>query len=142
MRIRDVAESTDNPAHESEVRRENEYRTDLTQVAQKELDLALLLVNSLTAPFQASKYRDRYREKLDELIAAKLEGLPLVERELPRPAPVVNILDALRRSLQSAQRKSPAGEAAAEPKVRKAKARGKRAAELSNEATASGRAGD
>ncbi len=60
--------------YEVEVRRENGYRTDISQIVQKELDLALLLINSLTAPFDTSKYRDNYREKLDALIAAKLEG--------------------------------------------------------------------
>jgi DNA end-binding protein Ku len=128
--------------YESEVRRENEYRTDISQVATKELDLALLLVKSLTAVFEPSKYRDSYREKLDALIAAKLEGLPARELERPRAAPVVNILEALQRSLQPAQRKPPAGEAAAEPQVRKTKSRAKRAGASRNEATASARAGD
>jgi non-homologous end joining protein Ku len=44
--------------YECEVRRENEHRTDTAQIAEKELDLALLLVNSLAAQFDASKYRD------------------------------------------------------------------------------------
>ena len=72
----------------------------------KELDLALLLITSLTAPFEAAKYRDGYREKLDALIAAKLEGKALTEVAAPRLAPVVNILDALQRSLDSMARKS------------------------------------
>jgi DNA end-binding protein Ku len=96
--------------YESEVRRENEYRTDISQIAQKELDLALLLVNSLTAPFDASKYRDNYREKLDALIAAKLEGKVTTEAEVRRPAPVVNIMDALQRSLESMAPKSDASD--------------------------------
>jgi DNA end-binding protein Ku len=70
--------------------------------------LALLLVNSLAAPFDAAKYHDSYREKLDALIAAKLEGKMLAEVKAPRAAPVVNILDALQRSLDSMARK-PAG---------------------------------
>ena len=127
--------------YESEVRRENEYRTDISPVAQKELDLALLLINGLTAPFEASKYRDSYREKLDALIAAKLEGLPPTDSERPRHAPVVNILDALQRSLQTAQRPA-ADEATAEPKVRKTRARGRRAGVLAPQPTASGGAGD
>ncbi len=92
--------------YENEVRRENEYRTDISSLVQKELDLALLLINSLSAPFEAAKYRDSYREKLDALIAAKLEGKALTETEAPRLAPVVNILDALQRSLDSMARKS------------------------------------
>jgi DNA end-binding protein Ku len=76
------------------VRRENEYRTDISQVVPKELDMALLLVNSLTTSFEPSKYRDSYREKLDALIAAKLAGLPARELERPRPAPVVRLCSA------------------------------------------------
>ncbi|MEJ7608768.1 MAG: amino acid permease [Bryobacteraceae bacterium] len=92
--------------YENEVRRENEYRTDISLLVQKELDLALLLINSLTAPFEAAKYRDSYREKLDVLIAAKLEGKALTETAAPRLAPVVNILEALQRSLDSMARRS------------------------------------
>ncbi len=92
--------------YEEEVRRENEYRTDTSRIAQKELDLALLLVNSLSAPFEAAKYRDGYREKLDALIAAKVQGKALTEAEAPRRAPVINILEALQRSLESTGRKS------------------------------------
>ncbi len=92
--------------YENESGRENEYRTDISSLVQKELDLALLLINSLTAPFEAAKYRDSYREKLDALIAAKLEGKALTEVAAPRLAPVVNILDALQRSLDSMARKS------------------------------------
>ena len=65
-------------------------------------------MNSLAAPFDASKYRDNYREKLDALIAAKLDGKLFAEVKAPRAAPVVNILDALQRSLDSMVRK-PAG---------------------------------
>ena len=75
--------------------------------------MALLLVNSLASPFDAAKYRDSYREKLDALIAAKLEGKAPVEAEVPRPASVVNILDALKRSLESSGRKPTVGERSA-----------------------------
>ena len=92
--------------YEPEIRREDEYRTDPAKVSDKELELALLLVHNLAAPFDPTKYRDSYREKLDALLAAKLETLPATEREAPPRAPVVNILDALQRSLQSSSRRS------------------------------------
>ncbi len=108
--------------YESEIRREDEQRTDISQVSDKELELALLLVNSLAGAFDASKYRDRYREKLDALIAAKLEGVAAVEAKAVRPAPVINILEALQRSLDAAEPKTPASEAAA-PKSSKKRSR-------------------
>ena len=104
--------------YEAEIRREEECRPDLSQVIAKELDLALLLVNSLAAPFEAAKYRDSYREKLDGLIAAKLQGKAMAEAEVPRLASVVNILDALKRSLDSTRRKPPVGERSAASKKR------------------------
>ena len=112
--------------YEIEVRRADEYRSDSANLSQKEIDLALLLVNSLVAPFDASKYRDAYQEKLNALITDKLAGLTAVEPERPRHAPVVDIFDALQRSLQSAQRKPPASVDKPEPKARK-KTRGKHA---------------
>jgi DNA end-binding protein Ku len=86
--------------YETEIRREDEYCIS-SQVADKELELALLLVNNLVVAFDAAKYRDGYREKLDALIQAKLNARPQTETEPRKPAPVVNILDALRRSLDS-----------------------------------------
>jgi DNA end-binding protein Ku len=87
--------------YEGEVRREDEYRGDTSQIAQKELELALLLVRSLEAPFEASKYRDGYRDKLDALIQAKLAGKASAPGPMPRLAPVINIMEALQRSLDA-----------------------------------------
>ena len=78
--------------YESELRREDEHRLDLSQVAQKELDLAVMLINSLANPFDSSKYRDSCREKLEALIASKLSGKLAAEEREARPAPVINIL--------------------------------------------------
>lgn len=98
--------------YESEIREDDEYRADTSQVSSKEMDLALLLVNNLEAPFEASKYRDTYREKLDALIQAKISGQETVEPPQPKQAGVVNILEALQRSLESSgsARKPPATE--------------------------------
>ena len=106
--------------YESEIRRENEYRPGTQNVSQKELDLALLLINSLATPFDACKYRDSYREKLDALIAAKLDGKLFTEVKAPRAAPVVNILDALQRSIDSMAGK-PAGSEGAAVKPRRSR---------------------
>ena len=52
------------------------------------------------------------------MIAAKLQGTAMVETEVPRLASVVNILDALKRSLDSTGRKPPVGERSAARKKR------------------------
>src|SRR3954467_5671990 len=109
--------------YETEIRREDEYRVS-SQVADKELEMALLLVNNLVVAFDASKYRDGYRDKLDELIQAKLHARTVSAAEQRRPAPVVNILDALRRSLES-DRGTPASQTPAPPNNRTKRSRTK-----------------
>jgi DNA end-binding protein Ku len=84
----------------SEVRAEEEYRADLKLVNEKELGLAETLIHSLAAPFEPAKYRDTYRQRLESIIAKKVQGEPITPVEtVARPAEVVDIADALRRSL-------------------------------------------
>lgn len=83
----------------SEVRADEEFRADTKSVTPKELDLAQTLIHSLAAPFEPEKYRDTYREKLESIIANKVEGKPLPKIETAKSAEVVDIADALRRSL-------------------------------------------
>ncbi len=84
----------------SEIRADLEYKTDTTLVSKKELDLAKTLVNNLVADFEPEKYHDTYREKVEGLIAAKLEGKQTAAaKEMRRPAAVTDITEALRKSL-------------------------------------------
>src|SRR5690242_9699413 len=86
----------------SEVRADEEYRADTSMVAPKELELAETLIRSLAAPFQPEKYRDTYRERLESMIAKKVHGQPITLAEpAQRPAEVVDIAEALRKSLAS-----------------------------------------
>jgi len=102
--------------YESEIREQDEYHAETSAVNPRELDLALLLVKTLQAPFEPGKYHDTYREKLDALIEAKMAGQETVTAPAPKQAPVVNILEALQRSLEaSAGRKPPAVEQNATP---------------------------
>jgi len=96
--------------YDPEIRREDEYQADTGKVSAKELELAMLLIRNLEAGFQPEKYHDTYREKLDALIQAKIDGSEIVDPPAPKAAAVVNILEALQRSLESAvgNRKPPA----------------------------------
>jgi DNA end-binding protein Ku len=84
----------------SEVRADEEYSAITKAVADRELSLAETLIRSLAASFEPEKYRDTYRERLESIIAQKVKGQPVtVPEPLPKPAEVVDIADALRRSL-------------------------------------------
>jgi DNA end-binding protein Ku len=99
----------------SEVRADEEHSANTKAVAERELSLAETLIRSLAAPFEPEKYRDSYRERLESIIAQKVKGQPVTIAEPPaRPAEVVDIADALRRSL--ANLKKPVKSEAAEAK--------------------------
>jgi DNA end-binding protein Ku len=101
--------------YSTEVRGDEEYRTDTALLNPKEIALADRLVTSLTADFEPEKYRDSYKERLEALIAAKIDGKATSTGVPARtPAPVVDIMEALQASL-SISRKPPAKAKVAEP---------------------------
>lgn len=65
-----------------------------------EVNLARELINRFTVPFRPQEYKDTYREALMKLIQAKLEGKEIAIPAPPKPAKVVNLMDALRKSLE------------------------------------------
>jgi DNA end-binding protein Ku len=111
----------------SEVRADEEYAADVKTVSDKELKLAETLIGSLTAPFAPEKYRDTYREQIESMIARKVKGQPVAPVTAPaRSAEVVDIADALRRSL--ANLKKPAASETAEAKPHATSPKTRRAA--------------
>jgi len=87
-----------------EVRATEEFRTDKTLVKEKELALATMLIESLSAEFQPEKYRDTYRDNLRAMIEAKIEGKEVVAPPEPETARVIDIMEALKQSLAVAKK--------------------------------------
>ncbi len=87
-----------------EIRTVEEFRTDVGLVKDKEVELATGLIQALAADFEPQKYRDTYRDKLLEMIEAKKAGQEIVETPQPQPAKVIDILDALKKSLDAAKK--------------------------------------
>ncbi len=111
----------------NEIRQVDEFRTDLTLVKEKELALAMSLVEALVADFEPGKYTDTYRDNILQMVEAKKHGEVVVEAPTPHREKVVDIMDALKASLAAV--KKPAASAktlqvvkeATEPKKRKAR---------------------
>ena len=80
---------------------------DTPRVNRRELDLALRLVDSLATDWDPARYRDTYREALRAMIRDKLEGRKISAPPARRPAKVVNLMDALRRSLEQKTARPP-----------------------------------
>jgi len=78
-----------------------------TAPSDREVKMATQLVESLTAPFDPSKYTDDYRDKVLALIEAKADGEIITQPEAPTAtAPVVDLMAALEASLAAARKHS------------------------------------
>jgi DNA end-binding protein Ku len=66
----------------------------------KELDLAKNLIKQLSAPFHPEEFHDTYRENVERLIEQKQKGEKVTAVKQPRKAPVVDLMEALKRSLK------------------------------------------
>ncbi|MGC2658317.1 MAG: Ku protein [Bryobacteraceae bacterium] len=110
----------------SEVRGEEEYSADTSNLKPKELELAQTLIGSLETSFEPEKYHDTYREQLEALIQAKVEAkaegkAPPAAAVAAKKARVVDITEALQKSL-AALKKPPAAEKQPAAKAKKASA--------------------
>lgn len=86
-----------------EVRDFGAIEVDASEVRDKELKLAEMLIDELTEDhFDPLRYKDEYRARLIDRIEAKSKGETIVSerRDESAPAEVVDIMEALRRSLE------------------------------------------
>jgi DNA end-binding protein Ku len=72
-----------------------------------EVEMAKSLVENLSAKFDPSKYDDTYRKELLALLRAKEAGKPLPEPEEDGGGEVVDLMAALRESVEQTQKKKP-----------------------------------
>jgi DNA end-binding protein Ku len=93
------------------------------EVRGPELELAKQIIASLAASFDPAELKSDYRESLRELLEAKLAGQEIEAPESATPAPVVDLMEALRASVAAAESK----DAAKKPAAKKSSSR-KRAA--------------
>ena len=72
-----------------------------------------------------ANYKDEYREGLQRIIEAKIAGEEIVAPAVETPPRVVNLMDALKKSLDavSATKKKPAKAAVAQPAAKRKRAR-------------------
>jgi DNA end-binding protein Ku len=86
------------------------------------LELATHIIDKMTGKFEPEKFEDRYENALIELIRSKQKGMPVTAQPVSRPTNVINLMDALRRSVEGAGAKGGA-ERAPDKKAEKAPAR-------------------
>ena len=93
------------------------------KVKPEEMKLARQVISSFESELNLKDYKDEYKEGLRKIIEAKIAGEEIVAPEIQEPPKVVDLMEALRRSLDSvsSDKKKPAKADIAKP-VAKAKA--------------------
>ena len=110
--------------YQEELRNPAEYFKDIKKVAvdADSLGLAMDLIKKKAAKFDPGKFKDGYETAVRELVEAKLKHLPVPKEEVaaPRRGQVINLMDALKKSLTGDQdvagKKKPA--ASVKPEVK------------------------
>jgi len=106
-----------------EVRPAEEYFDEIqdVKVTKDMLDLAKHIVNQKAGRFEPEKFEDQYETALVDLINRKRSGKPITPKERPRGENVVDLMDALRKSIGGASSENKAAAKSAK-KPRKAAA--------------------
>ena len=99
--------------HDAEIRsieEIDELNSVPTKVKPEEMKLARQVVSTFDAELNLKDYKDEYKEGLRQIIDAKIAGEEVVAPEVQEPPRVVDLMEALRRSLDSvsAEKKKPA----------------------------------
>jgi DNA end-binding protein Ku len=118
-----------------EVRKQSEYFEDIKneKVPKDMLDLALHVVGTKRGDFEPEKFEDQYEDALKELLRKKQQGEKIERPKEPARSNVINLMDALRESVQaesargSERRKLPHTEHRASRKTSRSHARRKKA---------------
>jgi DNA end-binding protein Ku len=101
-----------------EVRSEEEYFDDIqdVKVTKDMLDLARHIVNQKAGRFEPDKFEDQYETALLDLINQKRAGKPITAKERPRGENVVDLMEALRRSVGGEAETKPPKQAVKKPR--------------------------
>jgi DNA end-binding protein Ku len=86
---------------------------DSITVSDAEVTMAQSFIQALTGDFHPEEFTDSYREALETLVESKAGGVPLAEEvEAPQEAEVVDLVAALRASVEAAKKRREEAQAA------------------------------
>lgn len=91
--------------YRDEIRAENEAEASTEALGPKELHLAKTFVEAIAGPFAPEEFTDKYREKLEQLIASRTvqPGIAAPAKASKAASAPIDIMEALRKSLEKVQ---------------------------------------
>jgi DNA end-binding protein Ku len=110
LRVRDGVFVLETMLWPDEVRKPDfDFLDEDVEVREQELAMAASLIETLSGEFDPSQFTDSYREALQAVIDAKVEGREVVQPETQQPTAgtVVDLMAALRASVEAAKAKQP-----------------------------------
>jgi DNA end-binding protein Ku len=118
LRPRDGGITLHTMFYPNEIASVDEYgKTDGAKPNPLEIKLAEQLIQTLAGDFHPQGFKDEYQNRLNELIEAKLKGKSVaVSPEVPL-TPVIDIMEALKKSLAASESHRPKSEPKPEPKA-------------------------
>jgi len=78
-------------------------------LSQKEIDIAIMLIEQLSSPFKPSDYSDTYKQEIERMIDEKIKTgkVSSIEKaQHQRQAEVIDLLEKLKSSLEEAKKKN------------------------------------
>ena len=81
----------------------------------QEIKLAEQLIDSLSEDFKPQQYNDTFQDQLRALVEAKQKGKTITEKSAPQRAKVIDMMDALKKSLREAEQSPKRRRASGEP---------------------------
>lgn len=87
---------------EEEIKLEKEKMKQ--EFTDKELNLALKLIDSMTGKFKPETYKDDYQDKIEEAINLKIEGKEIKQKKSNKTKTINNLMDALEKSLKESKK--------------------------------------
>jgi DNA end-binding protein Ku len=90
----------------NEIRSTQGITVDGAAVSPKELQMAVSLIENLSDSFDPQRYHDEYQAALKQLIDAKVAGAPLPAPQTEPGGKVVDLMEALRASVEATRKKS------------------------------------
>src|SRR6266851_2116893 len=87
----------------------------------KELEMSKALIESLADSFDPSRYKDEYREAVMKVVQAKIDGEVIEAPAVPQTAKVMDLMEALRASVDAAKKSRAARDKAAPSEAKRAR---------------------